>query len=156
MTPHGGFIDKEQFPLIGPVLKQHVQIDYKGRLFLGIGSQMAVTQASLTNSKFAQQLAYPLATVLDPAVGKEKVLEQLGGPKTHRVADLAWALPQHLLERGTIDRVPLRRTARNRRTLQALKFLVIERVYAEANGVFIAVQVLMSGQVWPSARSNTA
>jgi len=101
-----------------------------------------MTQAPLSKAEFVQQLAHALTTILNTTAGVEKVLEQFRGPKTHMVANLTWTLTYHLLKGRAIGRVQSRRTARNRSTLQTLKPLFIDRVYPQANGVFIAVELL--------------
>ena len=98
-----------------------------------------MAQAPLAKAQLMSPLAHPLTTGLDPATGVEKGLEPLGAPKTHVVAHLARTLAHHLLERRAIGRVQSPRATRNRCTLQSRKSLLIDRVYPQANGVFIAV-----------------
>ena len=100
---------------------------------------MSLKTAPLSKAEFVQQLAHALTTLLNTTAGVEKVLEQFRGPKTHVVVNLAWTLTYHFLKGRAIGRVQSRGPTGNGLALQPLKSLLIDRMYPDANGVFIAV-----------------
>jgi hypothetical protein len=142
VATHRRLIHTDQLAVLRPLGQPRRQLRAKGRLRLGLGLQMAVTQPTQAKAPLVQQLAHPLPAMLPPKAGGDDVPDQLRGPQAHVVARRPRTVADRVFDLRPLRCRESRWAARAGCPFPPVQPGLIERVNPGPSGVLVAVEPL--------------
>jgi hypothetical protein len=142
MAAQRRLLDKDQLPLLRPLFHQCLQLSPKGRLFLGLGFQVAMPQPPQSKPQRMQQLSHPLPAIIEAKPRVDKVPHQFGGPQTGVIARIPRTTADSLFDLRPLIRRESRGSPWDRGSLQPWQASFVDRMHPATNGFLIAVQPL--------------
>jgi hypothetical protein len=142
MSAYRSLIDTQQLLLRWPGLQLLVESPHKGPLFLRVGLQVPLAQATHAKSQGMQPLAHPFPAILDPKAGVDEVPYQFRGPEAHVVACLARTVANGFLHLRQLFLAESRRASRNGRPFQTGKATSVKCMHPAPHRLFFPIQPL--------------